>query len=302
MKICHIISMPNMNQMGLITQEIYNRCDGNHIWIHIDGYIPVAEIYILHYFKNNYKRMDNFILPINSKKINLIHSSFPCLPHTDSDINISITESQQKELKKLGYESQLIRGAIDLTEFLKIKINYDYPVIGKISRAQKGKNHELYNYILYDMIENYKARAKIIMNDYKKLEWLPHHKCKYVEGIEINNHVEKALELSELNIYADAHSIDNLFIETFNVSMLESMACGLACCIIGYKQPAMREVLSYGGLISDNIKEFSCNLKLLCESKQMRIDYGERARRRAQEFKLDIMIAEWNDLFRRLLN
>jgi glycosyltransferase involved in cell wall biosynthesis len=305
MKICHIISMSDITQMGSITQEIYKRCDGDHIWDSVFNKKPKkADVYIIHCFKNHTEDFVNWKIPKGYKAISLMHSSYPCMPTNSSNEVVTITRAQQNTLfldHKIG--SHYIRGAIDLTEYLKVKPDYSEPIITRIARMQKGKTHNNYNRYIMNLLNSNAKKAIFITDKYKDSDYIKHDNCEYIEGIEIKDNKKKAEILSGCSIYADAHSCNysDLFVETFCVALLEGMASGLAPIILGQYQPAMREVVGGSGIIAEDEIDFQRHLMHLCESQSTREAFGAYARERAKEFNLDRMIKEWNELIKSLL-
>ena len=56
MIICHIGKMGHIKKEGIITQNIYKYCRGKHIYHSVyDNNPPMADIYVLHCFRNDYK-------------------------------------------------------------------------------------------------------------------------------------------------------------------------------------------------------------------------------------------------------
>lgn len=298
MKICHIGKMGHIRKEGMITQDIYDYCNGKHIYYSVyKKKIPAADIYVLHCFRNDYDKFVNWKSPrTTSRVISLIHSYEPCMPCKESDIVVTISKTWQKHLrKKYNIDSEMIYPGIDLKPYEKAKINYKSQVFGKISRAERDKYHEEWNYIILDILKcYYKAKYRLISNKYYRLPIVKHRRAKYIEGVKINQTKKKIKELCKLGIYADAHGDFN---ETFCMSLLEAMACGLPCIIYGDK--AMIEVLGYGGLERRNIKDFKDGIIYYLNSNiTLKKCYGESAKKRAEFFSLDKMINSWNKLFK----
>ena len=302
MTICHVGNLP-LDEMGDITREIFNRCDGYHDYYHVGvtQFLPIADIYLLHCFKKNSNYYANFERPIqnpNSKIISLIHSSHPCRPSKKSDHIITLTDAAAQHLYlTTDNKSLTIRGSIDLTEFLKVTPDYEFPVIGKISRPEPGKFHDKYFEVLSLLSKKHGARMRFI-SDTSKLFYPD--EAEVITGVKIGHPVSKAAELRKLSIYADAHKTGpEAFVETLCTATIEAMACGLPVVILKTQQPAMAEVVGDGGLIANNIYEFYNACELLMTSESARMEWGTKARKRAQEFNdLDKMIFEWNDLFK----
>ena len=307
MKICHIISMDTMDQMGDISRNIFNYCIGEHIWSHIDKKPPKADIYLLECFKNNkyYKKFLDFKRPYKeSGVISLVHSSFPCMPAIDSDCVVTISKARQKELKNFcNIDSELIYAGINLKAFDSCRALYvDYKTFsfGKISRSDIGKFHDEWNYMILRLLEKYKKlEYRLISRDYDKLPIIKSNRAKYIDGVKIDNIERKCQELNKLLVYADAHNERKPFVETFNVALLEAMACGLPIVLFGLHQKAMVEVLGNAGIVCYDFEDFEDKLESLLVDVQLRKKLREKALKRARFFSMEKMIKKWNKLFKR---
>lgn len=325
MKICHIGNLP-LEQMGDITREIFNRCEGEHVYYHLKKIppylpgrnpfnrppkpkmikydeIPKSDIYLLHCFKNMYDYFKIFKHPEGRGKIvSLIHSTFPCQPSLHSDSVVTISRAAEKHLEiTTNQKSTMIQGAIDLDPFLQVQPDYEFPVVGKISRFEPGKYHDQYFNALLWLHDKYGNSVRIIQHD--NFPEIEKYFCpKTMDHTAVIGKPEtRAAALRKLSIYADAHDTgQDRFEETFCVSLLEAMASGLPCVILGHGQPAMVEVLGDGGIVVDNIYEFYKALETLINSPALCREWGLRARERAKSFSLDKMINEYNELFRGL--
>lgn len=318
MKICHIGNLP-LKQMGDITREIFNRCEGEHVyWNQMVGAkravfgniflykacpIPDADIYFLHCFKEDSIYYRDFKWNKDKSKIvSLIHSTFPCQPSLHSDSVVTISRAAEKHLElTTNQKSTMIQGAIDLDPFLQVEPDYEFPVVGKISRFEPGKYHDQYFNVLLWLHDKYGNSVRIIQHD--NFPEIERYFCpKTMDHTAVIGEPEtRAAALRKLSIYADAHDTGpDRFEETFCVSLLEAMASGLPCVILGQGQPAMVEVLGDGGIVVDNIYEFYKALELLINSPALCRAWGLKARERAKRFNLDKMINEYNELFKGL--
>jgi glycosyltransferase involved in cell wall biosynthesis len=310
MKICHVGIMGDIRKEGMITQYIYDNCEGEHIYhsyredyktIHYYK-IPKADIYILHCMKN-LLYLENFITfnhpHLGSKKIiSLVHSSEPCMPSKHSDKVVVLTNYWKDRMKNLyDIDSTVISGGIDLNLYQPRKESNKI-TFGKISRPEPGKFHKNWNDIIYNALENNpKTECRIICNGYKKLNYLKHKRMKWIEGINIKEHKKKIEELSKLSIYIECHrDSGSAFVDTFNMSMLESMALGIPVIMYKGLQHPMAEVLKHKYSIYDTIEGFEDNLDWLIYSKKTRKIYGEEARARAEDFSHKKMIEKWNEI------
>jgi glycosyltransferase involved in cell wall biosynthesis len=290
--------MKDINNEGIITQSIFKKCIGEHIYCDLYETPPKADIYILNCFKNlkHLKAFKEF--KADGKIISLIHSSEPCMPCENSNIVVTITKSWQKRLKeKYNIESVMIYGGLNTYDFKDVKIDYSKKVFGKISRPERGKYHEEWNYLVIKLLnENIDYKCRIISNNFYKLPIVYHERMKYIENVKINDIEGKKRELSNITIYADAHAEINPFIDTFNMSMLESMACGHAIIILGKYQEPMCEILGDAGIICNTIEEFENKLRILLNDENMKKELGEKAKKRAKFFNESKMVYEWNKL------
>ena len=300
MIIAHIGKMGKIKKEGIITQNIYKYCEGKHIYHSIyKKKVPKADIYILHCFRNDYELFRDWEKPKGSKVISLIHSYEPCVPNKDSDVIVTITKAWQKHLQKKGIESVMIYPGIDLKPYENVKIDYSKKVIGRISRAERGKFHPEWNYLILDLLKKYKdVKYRLICNKYNRLPIIKHKRAKYIKGVKINQTKKKIKQLSKLSIYADAHGD---FIETFSMGLLEAMACGLPIVLYGKKQDAMKEVLDHSRYIENNIDNFKLLVDIIINSKILKQRYGRLAKQRAKFFSLDKFINNWNRLLRETL-
>jgi glycosyltransferase involved in cell wall biosynthesis len=296
MKICHIGNLP-LDKMGDITRVIHDKCEGNHIYHQgPDSLPPDSNIYVLHCFKKNWEDYFNYVtLNPKSKIVSLVHSSFPCQPSRYSDYIVTITEAAAKHLRlTTELRSTVIPGAIDLTEFLRVEPDYEFPVMGKMSRNEPGKFHPQYWEILSLLGRKYGGSTCLISP-----ERPAGYEGDHISGVGISKHKDKAQALRRLNIYADAHNVGpEAFVETLCTSTLEAMACGIPVVLLSTQQPAMVEVVGDGGLVVDNIYEFYLAVEFLAGSEQARREWGHKARERAKEWNdLGKMITSWNNLF-----
>jgi len=304
MKIIHIGTMPTLNQMGDITRNIHNLCEGEHVYYSLPDWYNLREkpkgIYILHHFKNpKYLKMfDNFRSPKGSSIVSLLHSSPPCRPHPRAARVVTISEAQQKNRNNDFTYSTLIRGAIDTEPYLAVTPKYSIPVFGRISRWEPGKFHPYWNNFINIMLKKYdEAQYVMITNNPPEKFIINHERATYIQGIQIDDIESKAKYINCMNIYADAHGD---FLDTFNVCLLESMACGLAPLILRGNQEPMAELIGDAGIIAENETDFLDGLHRLIQSEDLRREYGEKARARAREYKLTEMIEKWNLLLKKL--
>lgn len=283
------MTMPSILDMGMITQEIFFKCKGEHSFCHIDDPIDNADVYLLHCFKNQ-KYLDKFIYfqkPKNSKVISLIHSSFPCRPANCSDDVITISRAAQSLLlSEQNIKSKMIYGFSDLTEYFKAETDYSISAYGKVSRWEKGKFGKF----------NVAGKSFLISDDKDNLG--KHFYQTIIRQIKIKDHADKIKAMQKYSIYADCHDPILPFVDTFNIAMLEAMALGQAVVILGTYQEAMAEILGNAGFVCYSVEKFEETLTALMMNENLRKEFGLRARERAKEFTSEKMIPKWNKLFK----
>lgn len=300
MTICHVISMPDMGQMGAITRHIYDECEGWHIWCNVWEKPPAADIYILHCFKNQ-KHFPSFIMwqkPNKSKVISVIHSSEPCMPAQCSDVVVTITKAWQQRMKWLyNIDSLMIYGGINVDKYAGAQIDYTKKVFGKITRPEPGKYHKCWNQIVTNMIERHGATCRIVSNGYQRINHLEHDNMVWIEGLKINDDEMRIKELEKMSVYTECHDDGgNAFIDTFCVAVLEAMAAGLPVIIYKGLQEAMAEVIGDAGIVCENIEDYERHLEWILQDEVSKRKYGLASLERAQYFHKDKMIKEWNRL------
>lgn len=305
MKICHVISMNSIDEMGIITRAIYHLCEGAHIYHYLhDPDIPEADIYILHCFKNQ-KHFPAFIKwkpLLNRPVISLVHSSEPCMPSRYSDEVVTITNAWHGRLYHYyGITSERIYGCVEDRQYFSVEPDYDSQAFGKITRPEAGKYHSQWNDIVKELLsENQQRKCIIASNGYKKLRYLDHPRMEWIEGIGIADIKKKRDFFSKLSVYTECHNDGgNAFIDTFCVAMLEGMASGLPVVLYKGLQKPMAEVLGDAGIICDTIDEYKNELREMLNNKAKRIEYGQKARERAKFFSVERMVSEWNKLLNR---
>lgn len=296
MKVCHVISMPTMADMGAITREIFFKCEGDHFWVNVWDTTPKADVYILHCFKNP-KWLDlfkNYKAP--GKIISLIHSSLPCAPSIHSDVVVTISLASQAEQASVGVESIVIAGFIDIKPYLNEQIDYSLEAFGRCSRYAPGKFHEKFPDIVRRILnENDEAQGFLISNDPVPFV---HNRFYQNDQIKIGDVSKKIAAMKYYSIYADIHDEKEPFVDTFNIAMLEAMALGQAIILYGRHQPAMCEVLGGAGIIVYSVEEWVTTVNDLLKSEEKRRFYGQKARERAKLFSSELVIPKWNELLR----
>lgn len=302
MKIIHMGIMKNIEEMGDITRHIYSMCEGEHSYKYIYDWYKQENrekaCYVLHHFKNKIAlpAFEDFDPPCGSTIISLLHSSAPCSPNKNANAIVTISEAQYSLYSDID-TACLIRGATNIEPYLKEVPKYDNPVFGRISRWEPGKFHPYWNgMVKATLSKNDDSTYMMIMNNPPDDFVIKHDRAFYVQGIMISDIELKAKALNAMNIYADAHGD---FIDTFNVSLLESMASGLAPIILRGEQEAMVELIGAAGIVVDSDSQFLTALDNIVKSRYLKEELGGLARERAKEYSLKRMIEEWNDLLKK---
>lgn len=293
--ICHVMKMNDIKQMGDITRYVYDQCYGKHITHNInDKNLPFADIYLLECFINGHKEFLEFKKPFPAAKIiSLIHSSGRCTASRESDKVITISTAFKQKFPK----SIMIPAGIDLSLYDN-EVDYNKQTFGRITRYSPGKVHPAWNNIILEILNEY-IDSKCIMYVDRYPE--THHQRLVVDTtIKINEVQKKAKKLSELTIFADMH---NTFVETFSLCLLEAMATGLAIVLYSsVDQPAMREIISYSGIICNSAPQFRDTIKRLLKNPEEKKEWGQKAKERAKEFSIEKMIKQYDKVFKEILN
>jgi len=304
-KICHIISMDNIDVMGEITRQIYYNCIGDHFYHSLfNNEIPFANIYILHCFKKHNELFINFKRPYNkSKIISIVHSSEPCFPAKNSDLVITISDTWHDRLIELyGINNMCIYAGLDESFYKKYEKDFSKPVISRMSRPQVGKYHKLWPFLAKSLLsDNKNLSMRIKCKNYKNFMYIDHKRVNYIDNIQIFEYEKKIKELSKSNIFAMCHDTENVFVDTFCLELLEHMATGHACVIIGKYQPAIKEVIGKSGIICDDIEEWYFWVDRVVKNKELRESLALKAYERSKKYTADIMVNSYNEVIKWLV-
>ncbi len=105
-------------------------------------------------------------------------------------------------------------------------------------------------------------------------------------------------EYLQASIYALSSRVEGL-----PLVLLEAMECGLP--IVSFDIEPALAVLKDGkdSLIarSFNVQEFANNLEMLIQDERKREDYGKKAKKNVQEYKIDNMLLKWDKLFKNII-
>jgi glycosyltransferase involved in cell wall biosynthesis len=304
MKICHVGIMGDIRKEGMISQYIYDYCEGEHTYWKLDNKpdLPEADIYILHCMKNLLFLEDFITFQAKGKIISLVHSSEPCMPSKYSDVVVVLTDYWQKRLWRLyDIRSIVIPGGIDLDIYTPTK-RRQYQTrqlaFGKISRPEPGKFHSSWNRIILRALNEYQdAECRIICRGYEKLNFLNHDRMIWIDNVKIGDHENKIEQLSKLDVYIECHADSgSAFVDTFNMSMLEAMALGIPVLMYRGLQLPMAEVLGEKKCIADTVQMFENGLDYLLFHEYTRKVIGEKMRERAEKFSHLKMIERWNEI------
>jgi glycosyltransferase involved in cell wall biosynthesis len=294
--ICHIQTMKTMEEMNDISQIVYNKTIGNHIYSNINcDTHPKADIYLLECYINGADRYKAFKRPYNdSKVISLIHSCSKCMPSDDSDEVVTITYTWKGVMQQKNIDSHMIYAGLN-HDVYDLPKDYNKKSFGRITRYSRGKVHpesqRIYNEILDEIPE---SECHIISYNYPDVK---RDRFNIYRDVKIHEEAKKAKYLQNINIFADAHFT---FIETFSLCLLQAMASGCAIVLLR-GQPAMEEVVEKSGYICAGLPEWKATIKSLLNDKAKMKEYGLKAKERSREFTIDRMVKRWNDLFKEVL-
>jgi glycosyltransferase involved in cell wall biosynthesis len=293
MKICHIGTLP-LEQMGTITRTVFAKTVGEHVYARLGEEIPDADVYVLECFKNRWQEFYNFA-PRNpqSKVVSLVHSSLPCRPSLYSDRIVCLTQYSAWTVRKEFSRAKVdvIPGGIDLSPFTP---DYASRRFGRISRNAPGKFHPEWNAMAKRILDSDPGTELKIATDHSD-RLLRHERAVYVCGIRIDCDEEKYRFLSELSVAVFAHGN---FEEVFPMAVLEAMAARLP--VLYLYQPSIREMVGEGQFCAHTMDKLEELIRLFLEDEALRIEWGERASRRAGEFYVKRMVYSWNALFEEL--
>jgi glycosyltransferase involved in cell wall biosynthesis len=299
--ICHIGCMPSIKQQGTISQYIFDKCIGKHVFSNIrDGQHPEADIYLLECTMNGNERFRAFRRPNpKSKVVSIIHSTGSCMPSMDSDAIINLTKDYQRIFANKGIRSDVIGAGIDMTVFEKHIPDYSNHVFGRITRMSAGKVHPRWNEIVEAQLEaDPQAQCIMMTNNPESQPILRHERMEYDTSIKVDDIEAKARGLARLSLYVHA---DGGTRETFSLGLLEAMAVGLPCIVMNY-QAAMIEVLGEGAIIANSIDHVKQLIAEILPAGKRKAEIGAKNRARARTFSVDKMVREYNQVFERVLN
>jgi Glycosyltransferase len=300
MTICHIGVMPSIDKMGTISQYVFNRCSGKHVWskIQYDKH-PPADIYLLECTINQNQRYRAFKRPAGAKVISLIHSSSSCMPSMDSDAVVNLTRTYQQIFRVKGIQSDVIGAGIDITIFDKHQPDYSNHVFGRITRTGGTKIHPQWNRLVSNILVNDPQARCIMMTDNPdRVPSLTSERMEYDTSIKVDDIEAKAKGLARLSLYVHA---DGGFIETFSLGLLEAMAAGLTCIIMEH-QKAMIEVCGEGTIIAKDIEHVYRLITQLLPDAKRKAEIGAINRERARSFSIERMVKEYDKLFERVMH
>lgn len=293
--ICHVGTMKSIKEMNDISQHVFNRSLGNHIYAGINSSLPKADIYLLECYINQADKYREFKRPHkNSKVISLIHSCSKCMPSIDSDEVVTITYSWKGVMQQKNIDSRMIYAGIN-AEIYDLPKDYTKKTFGRITRYSRGKVHPKWFEVKNNILDEIKdSECHIISRNYPKMN---RDRLFVYDDVLIHEEEKKAKYLQKVNIFADMHFT---FIETFSLCLLQAMASGCAIVLLR-GQPAMEEIIGQNGFVCTGIPEFENTVKQLLKDSEKTKEYGHKAKIRAKEFTVDRMINKWNALFEDLL-
>ena len=99
---------------------------------------------------------------------------------------------------------------------------------------------------------------------------------------------------------ADIHAFPSSC-EGFSLAIADAMALGLPH--IGFKDAhSVNEIIvdGHNGFLAENVDDFAEKLKILMKDKALRIKFGQNAREDMKAYAPEILMQQWDDLFKEL--
>ncbi len=294
MKVVHVGTLP-IEQMGVVTRTLVAQPGHRYVSLQAWEYMPQEEpdVVVLHCFKKQSEWFMNYKRRFKERVVSLVHSTFPCLPATNSDAVVFLTHYSADEVLSKGYSfknTYVIPAALDVATTLPPAYRPEDKrfVFGRACRNADGKLHPLWNKGVEAFLEaNPSACLWVWTNDPSGL--LYHPRATYDLTMKIGDPtMEKLLKLSRLQVAVIAHGG---FMETFSVEALELMAAGVP--IVYLYQPALVEVVGEYGLCVHSMDDAWFTLKTLLGSEDFRYSMAMRSTLRARTFSQDGLVRAW---------
>jgi glycosyltransferase involved in cell wall biosynthesis len=294
-KIIHLSFTDKIEEMAEASRHIITKAYGNHILKKFDDpFDASANLYILHHYMGTDKKVN--IFPYKEKAIDFVHSS-NCIPRGNFKKVITLTETWKKFLELDGVQDVgVITNGLDIDAYIEDFPKFEYKTFGRITRWTNGKiNPGWFNMVKEILQENQQAKNLMFVQMQKGSKPRPEgDRIIYNESVRIDEY--KGKYLKQLSVYV--HANDG-FREICNHGLIEALATGLPIVLLYDESSA--EVLGDAGMICHDMDAVKNNILILLNNKTEWVKQLKLSKVRAEFYRFDKMITEWNKLIKECL-